>query len=358
MRVQALQCFVVIAAAMAGCGATSDPTDPFAPIPLEKMPPGRPLQTPTTVTEWKHAYGKGEIVRSRHYELFVSGVNPTLRANLPGFLEAAYENYQTLTGLTRQGSPPPLRAYMLASRREWVSLTKHIFGKKAAALSIGAGGYCYKGIGVYWDLRRRGTFSVASHEGLHQFLYHRLRNPLPVFLEESLATLTEGFHMRKDSVVFLPKHNPRRLTDLRTSIIQKRWFPVAKLMPMDGRDVVGGTTDRALGWYAQVWALAHFLRHDDLYRPGFKRMLADAAAGRFHVAMGVPRKALATLQRRRRIYNRTVAAKLFKYYITADQPEFERRYVAFCRKLARLPAHDPPRAVTTKTPRGAREPDR
>ena len=215
------------------------------------------------------------------------------------------------------------------------------------------GGYCYKGVGVYWDFRRRGTYAVASHEGLHQFLHHRLKNPLPVFLEESLAAMSEGFHLRRDSVVFLPRHNPRRRSDLRTAIIQKRWFPVAEMMTMDGRDVVRGSTERALGWYAQVWALGHFLRYNQQYRPRFARMLADAAAGRFHAAVNLPRHALAKLQRRRRIYNRTLARKLFDHYITADQGQFERRYVAFCRKLADLPAGDPPRAVTTGTQQDA-----
>ena len=316
------------------------------------MPPGKPLRTGTTVKEWTYAYGKGEVVHSRHYEIFVSGVNPTLRANLPGFLEAAYESYQRLTGLTAEGQPP-LRVYMLSSRREWASLTKHIFGSKATALSISAGGYCYKGVGVYWDFRRRGTYAVASHEGLHQFLHHRLKNPLPVFLEESLAAMSEGFHLRKDSVVFLPQHNPRRRSDLRTAIIQKRWFPVAEMMTMDGRDVVSGSTERALGWYAQVWALGHFLRYDPQYRPGFARMLADAAAGRFHVAVNLPPETLVKLQRRRRAYNRTFARKLFDCYITPDQREFERRYAAFCRKLADLPAGDPPRPVTKEMPQGA-----
>jgi len=144
-------------------------------------------------------------------------------------------------------------------------------------------------------------------------------------------------------VVFLSQHNPRRRADLRTAIIQQRWFPVEEMMTMDGRDVVSGATERALGWYAQVWALGHFLRYHQRYRAGFARMLSDAAAGRFHMALNLPPDDLAQLQRRRRIYNRTVARRLFAYYITPDQQTFERQYAAFCRKLARLPQRDPER---------------
>ena len=293
------------------------------------------LRTEVSRKDWTYPYGTGVVLTTAHYRIFTSVKNNALLGVLPGFLEASYLNYTELTGLPPRKLDKRMDVYVLASRREWADLTRHIFGAEAAPLAIQAGGYSYKGIGVYWNLRRRTTLSVAAHEGLHQFLHHRMRHRLPVFLEEGLASSSESFHLRADSVVF-PRRNPSRFDALRTAIIQKRWFPVTELMGMDGRDVIGGTSERALGWYAQVWALAQFLRTDPAYRDGYRRMLLDGEAGRFHLALKLPPQALDRLKRRSRTYNRIVAKPLFQHYISKDLETFERQYVAFARKLADL----------------------
>lgn len=274
---------------------------------------------------------------------------------LPGFLEGAYGNYVALTRLAEPPLVEPMAVYMLGSRMEWTHLSAWVFGPDAPHNSINAGGYSYRGIGVYWDLHGRATLSVAAHEGMHQFLYYRLRNRLPLCLGEGLAVSAEGFHIPRPaggfdddtaakSVVFLPGRNPQRFNALRSAIVNGRWTPIGKLLEMDAADYLPKGQTYTLGWYGQVWALMQLLQSDPVYRRRLQRMLTDAQEGRFHVALrkypqfrNVTAAGIRTLQRRPRIYNRTLARPLFEHYIQRDLKLFERRYKAFARKLADLP---------------------
>ena len=306
----------------------------------ETIPPGKSMAVQAETRPWPYATGVGQLITTRHYRIYTSAENPILLASLPGFLEVAYEHYGHLTRLADPQPAKPLKVYMLASRRQWARLTEHIVGPHAPHLSIGAGGYCHKGVGVYWDLRNRATLSVAAHEGLHQFLYHQMRHRLPLSIEEGLAVSAEGFHIRpaENTVVFLPKHNPSRYGTLRNTLVNRRWISAKRLLPMTAGDTITGMTEDTLAWYSQVWAMAMFLRTSEHYHQGFARMLQDAHAGKLHVAINTPINAYDELMTRGGTYSRTVALPLFRHYITDDLDTFERRYLAFARRLAALDA--------------------
>jgi len=308
------------------------------PLRVDDLPPGKSLAVRSDRRPWRYPLGVGQVITTSHYRIFASADNPVLMTCLPGFLEAAHEHYQKLTGLAPEPSAKPLEVYMLSSRQEWTHLTTHIVGQDAPHLSIVAGGYCHKGVGIYWDLRNRATLSIAAHEGLHQFLHHRMRHRLPLSIEEGLAVSAEGFHIRADenTVVFVPDHNPGRYDTLRRALVNRRWIPARRLLPMTAGDTIAGMTEDTLAWYAQVWALAMFLRTSEDYRKGFARLLSEAQSGRLHTAMNVPKDAYEELMQRGGHYTRTVALPVFRHYITADLDTFERRYVAFSRRLAAL----------------------
>ncbi len=332
---------LLLALVLPGCGPRDDGGEGQGNgLRLDDVPAGRSLAVEADRKPWEHPAGVGEVVTTRHYRIFTSADNRTLTDVLPGFLEAAYEHYQELTHVQADKNGKPMDVYMLASRQQWVHLTRHVFGDRAPHLSIGAGGYCFRGIGVYWDMRQRGTLSIAAHEGMHQFLYHHMRHRLPTSIEEGLAVLAEGFHVREDdnTVAFLSRHNPSRYGTLRRALVNKRWVPAKKLLVMTGGDAIKGTTTDTLAWYSQVWALAMFLRTSEHYRKGFFRMLADGRDGLFHRTLGRPLNGFDKIRMRGGVHSRVVGLALFKHYITADFDTFERRYVAFSRKLARLPA--------------------
>ena len=325
-----------ILTAMVGCSGPDREGGKLTVEDLEALGPGQPLQTQVERKTWEHPHGMGKLLISRHYRIYTSTRNGSLLATLPGFLEGAYANYLELTDLGEMKGDRRMDVYMLSSREEWANLTEWILGPKTVAMGISAGGYSYRGVGVYWDLRRRATLSIAAHEGLHQFLFHRMKHRLPLCIEEGLAVTAEGFHLRKKSVLFIPSHNPSRYGALRSAIINGRWIPIQRLMIMNAEDYMNQGSEYSVGWYGQVWALSQFLRTDPKYREGLKRMFREGQAGRFHLVMNVPLHALLQLQRRQPIYNKTVSRPVFEHYITPDLAAFEREYLAFARKLAGL----------------------
>ncbi|MFW6132511.1 MAG: hypothetical protein ACOC8F_01345 [Planctomycetota bacterium] len=315
----------VLVAVAAGCG-------PDGPAPDT----GAPLLTDVQRRPWQTPYGRGVALRSEHYQIFSTAERPELRRYLPGYMEAAHRRYLELTGLPDAPGREPMPVYMLAGRREWSALTRKVFGEQSEALNIEAGGYCHQGVCVFWDIGGSATLSVAAHEGLHQFFHHRLAEQLPMWLEEGLCVLAEGHRIEGRSVRFTPDENPSRFGSLRSALVNQHWVPLPDLLPTDAGDVVGGGTEKAVAWYAQLWALARFLESHPRYRKGLHELMADAAARRFDEALDLPEGALTRLRRRGRAYNRTVSVPLFKHYISDDLDGFAREFRAYAEEIAEL----------------------
>ena len=317
--------------------------------------PGMPLKTSVSSRRWQYPGGVGEALTSKHYRIYTTTRHASLMQILPGFLEAAYVNYQQLTGLDEPLVSEPMTVYMLASRAQWVHLSDWVFGSGGQHHSISAGAYSFRGINVCWDLQSRSTLSIVAHEGMHQFLYHRLTNRLPLCIAEGLATSAEGYHIRGwagglggddargATVVFPAGHNPQRFTGLSKVVNSGRWTPIDRLVEMNASDYLSKDNYYKLGWYGQVWALMQFLQSDPTYRRGLQRMLSDARDGRFHVALkahpqfrNITPRAVELQQRTPRVYNRKFSRPLFEYYIQSDLKRFEREYRAFARGLVSL----------------------
>jgi hypothetical protein len=297
-----------------------------------------PLRIPFQNSNWDAGENVGRELTSTHYRIYTTSTRPEIIDYLPGFMEAAHRNYLAVTDL--KASPPaePMNVYMMASRQEWAGLTRSIVGGQwDVYASISAGGYCYKGVCVFWDIGGLASLSIASHEGLHQFLHHRVKEHLPMWMEEGLATLAEGYDVDGPTVRFTPERNITRFTDLRKAMVNDWWIPLEKLLQMDGGDAVQlGAPERAVGYYGQLWALAQFLRTDPQFAAGRQRLIADADAGKLVAALGRTDQLMARQLGGTRSYNRQVALPLFRRYISDDLQGFEARYKAFARKLARL----------------------
>jgi hypothetical protein len=264
---------------------------------------------------------------------------------LPGFMEAAYANYLLITGMRDRELGPPdpndtvrhLPMYMLSTRQEWEGLTKAIFGRSASlVLQIQAGGYSTQGIGVFWDIGPLATFSVASHEGLHQLLYYRMKNHLPMWLEEGLCTTAEGYEMQSDMVTFTPRRNTARMGDLNNGLTHGYWIPVEDLVWMDAGDVVQKSTQQAVSYYGQLWALSLFLQSQPKYRDGLRRLLADAEQGKLGEAIHLSPQQMDDLVKTGRNYNRVIGGPVFKAYISQDFKEFDKEFRPFAAQLAGL----------------------
>jgi len=304
--------------------------------------PAGPGVTPLRISfenrSWDVGDSVGRELTSKHYRIYTTSNRSEIVDYLPGFMEAAHRNYLGVTGLQAKPAVGTYPVYMMATRQEWAGLTRSIVGGQwDTYASISAGGYCYKGVCVFWDIGGLGAMSIASHEGLHQLLHHRMKDHLPMWMEEGLATLTEGYEIDGATVRFTPERNVARFTDLRKAIINDWWIPLEKLLVMDGGDAMQlGAPERAVGYYGQIWALAVFLRRDPQFAPGRRKMIADAEAGRLVDALSPTDRQLARQLVNTRSYNRQVALPLFRLYISEDLQGLERRYKDFARKLVRL----------------------
>ena len=297
---------------------------------------GRPMVTTVHWETWEVPVGRGNVAQTPHYRIFTTSDRAQLRQYLPGFMEQARRHYLELTGLPATNNVGPMEMYVMGTRAEWANLTQHRFGERRSAvyLQLEAGGYMTDGVCVLWDLRSLdSTLSVASHEGLHQFFHHRLRNRIPMWAEEGLCATAEGFDLHGDTVWFTPANNPTRFTSLRKALVNDYWVPLAELLPMDAGDAVVQHRGLALGYYAQVWSLALFIQSDPTYQAGFQRMLQDSQNGTLMATVmgGAAMPATAG-----RAYNRAISTPAFRHYISDDLEAFEAQWRRFSMDLAKL----------------------
>jgi hypothetical protein len=298
---------------------------------------GCDTETPPAVSSaarsesWTFAAAPGQCLQTQHYHIYTTSENRMLLTRLPEFQEAAYRQYCMLTGLTAApANAKPMNVYLFAARTQWAEFTRQITGAQSDVfLQIQNGGYSFRGTGVYWDLGNFATYSVAAHEGMHQFLFFRLRDGLPAWADEGLATQMEGFEITSNVVRFTPQRNNGRINNLRGVIVSGKWIDLNKLLSTDAGDYVSGVA--APDYYAQLWALVLFLRSDERYRQGLEQMVSDAAQGRLRTEMHVPEQ-MGT----GREYARSVGLPVFQRYISQDLPAFQKQFHDFARKTAQM----------------------
>ncbi|HUU60293.1 MAG TPA: hypothetical protein VMZ50_12170, partial [Phycisphaerae bacterium] len=196
------------------------------PRPAAPPPTGASMVTSVATESWETPYGMGRKIKTKRYQVFTTVSEKRLSRYLPGFLEAAHDNYLRLTGLEGQADREPLTVYMLADRQQWDALTRHRFHR---SLPIEAGGYCVEGVCVFWDIGILPSLSVAAHEGFHQFFHVRLKDRLPMWLEEGLCVTAEGYFAEDQSVTFTPDRNVSRFNDLRATMVGQRWRALKNL---------------------------------------------------------------------------------------------------------------------------------
>ncbi|MCL2701189.1 MAG: hypothetical protein FWE88_05795 [Phycisphaerae bacterium] len=294
---------------------------------------------PSRVESWDTPYAPGgRVLATPHYRMYVGSKRAELANTLPGFMEGAHANYCELTGLSPKKNLAPMTLYMMADRAQWVAVTKSLVTENLDLyLRIEAGGYCFRGTCVFWDIGGLSSFQVAAHEGLHQFLFFHLTDRVPMWLEEALGTAAEGFQLYNDRVVFSPHYNTGRMANLQAAIVGNRLIPLSKLLTMHAGDAVGQSRPGlAVEYYAQLWSLIMYIRGEPAWRAGMERMLADAAAGRLSEGLGQSPREWAAMRQSGAAYFRTIGELTFRRYITDDLPAFEKGLRDYQRKLAGL----------------------
>lgn len=332
---------LLAAAALAACSSRAP-----APAPSPAAI-ARPIDPVESRTGWSFAGRHGEAIRTANYRIWTTELDPVINRRLPIFLEEAIAHYRTALG--GAALPPPedrLDTFILANRHQWELLTRQLMGEGADLyLRIPRGGFAWGGRSVLYDIGAQGTMAIAAHEGWHQYTQRTFKEGLPIWLEEGIAAFMEGHRWggppASDSAsaasgarpVFLGWANPERYDQLRADAAAGNLMTLREILETTPQGMLEGGSAGALTYYAQVWALVHFLREGagGAYRPALERVVADAAAGRLHRTLATalePDAARAAVRTRR-------GTGVFEAYFTADLARAEREYASFIQRIVR-----------------------
>jgi hypothetical protein len=261
-----------------------------------------PSPTILSSEPWSFESSPGILLRTPHYRLFTTESDKDLRLAMPELLERALTHYTTALGPL----PTPdlkLDTFLLATRPQWASLTRTIMGPDAAPyLRIQRGGFASGGRALLFTIGHRDTLAIAAHEGWHQYTQRTFKHELPLWLEEGIAAYMEGFipdPAAPEYPLFRPWANPERFEQLVSASRTGRLMSLSQLLDLSPANLLNSDTDLALTYYAQTWALVHFLASEpeahardprstatnSQFPDLFARCLEDAATGRLRTAI-------------------------------------------------------------------------
>lgn len=235
---------------------------------------------------WVYNGRAGRAITTPHYRVFLTQTEPAFLGRLPVFLESALQHYRVVA--TGPASPLPLEisgerrlnTFVFRTRAEWERWTRQTLGESAEAfLQIRRGGFAWGGTAALFDIGAADTMAIAAHEGWHQFTQRTFAQPLPTWLEESIATLCEGQRWIGGgdvAVQFDPSDNPIRREQLRRLVQAGQLRSVQRLVLEVPAYLASESSAAATDYYAQVWALGLMLREDT----ALSTCVHDAAAGR------------------------------------------------------------------------------
>jgi hypothetical protein len=184
----------------------------------------------------------------------------------------------------------------MANRQEWMELTRERTGQDARGyFQINRGAFTIQDWYLAYYIGEAATYSVAAHEGWHQYVSRHFKGRLAPFLEEGIATMFEDVEWKDDLPRWDLTRNRSRAQSLKRVVEGHFTFPLAEVINLHAGDVIDQSGNKIEAFYAQAWAFATFLYHGEngKYRPGLQKLLADTADGTLFDPTGVYRSATA-----------------------------------------------------------------
>jgi hypothetical protein len=259
-----------------GCGCGCAHTNPAV-----RESTAATVQVPTRITSQLVEGNPGARVDLPHYVIFSTISDRQMLLRIGDLLEGAMASYRSLAPQIPTDSRP-MECFVFENRSQWASYTRAHTGDDAAIyLRVNRGGYTIGDRFVAYWIGEQGTYSVAAHEGWHQYLARHLKGRLPPFLEEGLACMFEQVQWVGPDPTPAPrfdltKNHPRQVA-LRAAADGNNLYPLATLVTMHAGQVVGRRSAKIEAFYAQSWAFARFLH--EAHPEALQQMLADASAG-------------------------------------------------------------------------------
>lgn len=292
------------------------------------------------VAPWGFLGYDGQAVVTDHFIIRTTDRSTAIGERLPGMMEAALTHYMTaLADLPKPTAP--LEMFVLATRTQWQQITLQHLGERGRSLSrIGRGGYTVGGQAFLFDIGPSDTMSIASHEGWHQYTQKTFGESLPIWAEEGIATFMEGHRWTGSGVSFSGWSNIERFDRLREAEGNGTLLPLETILNSSPDQILAMGNDAAVTYYAQVWALTHFLREGEQskYLGPMQTMLTDAAGGHLGTRVIHTLRTSGQLQQhtdRRGVFllARTLGSQVFRTYINADLNQAESEYRMFVKRI-------------------------
>lgn len=289
----------------------------------------------SSVEAWTYRGRRGSVTAIGPLRAYTNTVG-VLQQRVPRFARGVMDHCrETLAPLPEPRGP--LELYVLATREDWTRMTLDLYGPEGLARygAILRGGFTERSRSLVWDLGVQDTFAIVAHETWHQLAQSVLVEPLPVWLDEGLAAWSEGFRwdpLDPARAIHLPWANVERHDQLRADAETGRLMPLSRLLVERPQDLIKQSDSAALGYYAQCWALAHFLVEGEggRRREPLSRLLMDAQRGRVGAAV----RAAHGQRAARNALTRRVGSEVFETYFgpveraSAEYDRFVREVVA------------------------------
>lgn len=290
---------------------------------------GPASSAPLKVRHWNFRGQPARMVETLNYRIHTTIEDDDTVLDLAQLMEGALEQYRKIAPAVRR-TDEPMECYLFQSRSEWAIFTKTRTGADATVyLQISRGGYTVRDWYVAYFIGDVGTYSVAAHEGWHQFVARHFKTRPPPFLEEGLATLFEEVRWQRKLPRWDLSHNNGRRAGLRSAIEGDALIPLERLVTMHAGQIVNRPRAEVEAFYAQSWGFARFLWDGDggRYRPALQRLLADAAAGQLFSDGGLRTTVTAT-------WKPKSVKPMLEHYLGTPLAQLEQSYLRYIRKQA------------------------
>lgn len=290
------------------------------------------------ISPWGNEFGEGMVIRTDHYEIYTTLLEPLMLRKVPGFMESAYRGYcGIITSKVR--TTEPMKVYLFATRQQWEDFGKGFTGDRWPMYQkIRHGAYYLNGACVAYNIGRTRTFSVLGHEGWHQFCNRHFAYRLPSWADEGLAMQFEAYDRDGGWFKFDTKRNLPRMGGLRLAMQNNQLIGLRDLVGMNPGEVVSSEDHSSVtGYYSQVYTLVRFLREYNygVYREKFEKMLSDGLDGKWPLNEQA-RRIVSDRNVALTVYwNKQFSPRLFAHYISGDFGKMEKEYLNFCVKIAR-----------------------
>ncbi len=308
-------------------------------LPVTATPTTAPVETVLARDAWSFGSTRGIALTTRSYRIYTTSQG-SLPTRLPIFLETALLHDRTAI-VPLPAPAERMETFVLANRSEWTRCVQMIWAEKADPyLTIQRGGVTAGGKSVLYDIGPRDTLVLAAHEGWHQFAQVTFKEQLPTWLDEGIACYMEGFRTdtATNQYVFLPWANPERFDRLRDAKASGVLLSLREVIESSPSRQISASRGDALTWYAQAWALVHWLNEADgaARKPALEKIIQDGAAGRIlsHVEEKLgPRAAVYVRQKR-------PGPEIFLSYFGNSIDEADRSYQDFISRVVSTGSRD------------------